>query len=101
MLIKVTRKDRYSSGTSCFTCPIATAINRVLPTGEYAAVYGERVFIHRRITDKHNVGVYTRCVGKAKLPRSARRFINRYDNPYPIKKRKAKPFNFRLDIEYT
>lgn len=99
MLIKVTRKDRYGSGLDCFTCPVATAINRVLPPDQFVSVYGEQAFIHRRVVDKHNLGSYTKCIGRVRLPRSARRFIDWYDSA--DKKRKAKPFNFHLTIEYT
>lgn len=76
-LIKVTEDDiRYGIRSNCDACPIARAASREID--RFVAVGGSSAEIGRLF-----------CA----LPRSAMRFIRRFDNGAPVK-----PFNFYLEV---
>jgi hypothetical protein len=69
-------------------CPIGVAINSEIHEDYYAYVLEEEIKIFNRSEEKHDS-----LVGLIHLPRSARRFIARFDKGLTVK-----PFSFDLNV---
>lgn len=80
-LITVTQEDILKGcPRSCFTCPLAWAVERNFPPFTFSAV--SETFITPRDGSRD-----------IKLPRSAQRFIRRFDRRLPVK-----PFRFYIEV---
>jgi hypothetical protein len=69
-------------------CPIGVAVNSEIYEGYYAYILEEEIMVINRSEEK-----YDSCVGVIPLPRSARRFIARFDKGLTVK-----PFSFDLVV---
>lgn len=82
IIVAVTKQDiRRGRQSDCFTCPVALAIARALPSLKNKKVWA--TYINYGKNSTHRI----------ELPRSATRFIIKFDG-----QRLVKPFNFRLHI---
>ena len=85
-LIKVTKTDIKNGKRACETCPIARALRR--QGFDEAIVLGDGVWGQGAFMD-----ILSDISKQRPLPRSAKRFINRFDS-----RKLVKPFNFFVEV---
>lgn len=97
-LIHVTQEDiEHGVKGECAACPVARAVDR--ETGKWSYVGGSCITVYETLNEALRPKPLFRTDAEFKLhgkkrydtPRSATRFINRFDTGEPVK-----PFNFYL-----
>lgn len=89
--VEVTQED-IDKGTqgSCYVCPIARAVSRVVPSCRVSVTEGKISLLYTRLP----MELYR--VGAQRMSKRLKQFVNHFDHPLRDSAKYVRPFTFQL-----